>query len=292
VAKREWRKYRYAICAGCNCYQRVLADSGEGLTVCKNCDRSFGGRKEKGAFIIPEFGFVSGNKEPGRPGETRPEKTYTTPQIFYTPDKSARKEKDFFMQLGDVRLEIEAISDGLFAVLNRSGFKVCFRCGYAARMVTRRRTSHRTPQGKECGGTLEHNIDLGHEFQTDLLRLDFIGQTGGQDFWLSLLYALLEGASESLPVIRSDLDGCLYPYRKSSSSVILFDNVPGGAGHVRRLASEQAIKDMMSAAYEKVARCDCGEETSCDGCLQNYRNQFHHDELKRGLARDFLRRLI
>lgn len=30
-------------------------------------------------------------------------------------------------------------------------------------------------------------------------------------FWHSLLYAILEGASESLDIDRQDLDGCLYP---------------------------------------------------------------------------------
>jgi hypothetical protein len=133
--------------------------------------------------------------------------------------------------------------------------------------------------------------DLGHEFRTDVLRLDFAGHHGGREFWLSLLYTLLEGASESLAVPRTDLDGCLYPYRGSSvPSLVLFDNVPGGAGHVRRLAeSEEAIQRMLRSARDKVSgECGCGEETSCYGCLQNYQNQMVHDDLKRGLAHEFL----
>jgi hypothetical protein len=40
-----------------------------------------------------------------------------------------------------------------------------------------------------------------------------------------------------------------------------------------------------------VATCDCGEETSCYGCLQNYRNQTVHDILRRDLAIKVLRRI-
>jgi hypothetical protein len=41
-----------------------------------------------------------------------------------------------------------------------------------------------------------------------------------------------------------------------------------------------------------VARCECGEDTSCYQCLRNYYNQFCHDDLRRGPARDFLARTL
>jgi len=70
----------------------------------------------------------------------------------------------------------------------------------------------------------------------------------------------------------------------------LFDNVPGGAGHVRRIADE--LPGICLSAWERVDRCECGAETSCYECLRNFRNQYYHDQLKRGLARDFLRGLL
>ncbi len=296
VPQREWPKYKYAVCPSCHCYQRALAETGSDFDRCLNCEQPLRCGRDKGTFIIPEFGFLSNVDEPSRPTEARPQKTFAT-RVYYTND-FAREERSLVLRYGGVSLHTRALADGQLAVLNRAVFKVCFRCGYAERMknerVTRAARTHRTPQGRECGGTLIAGISLGHEFRTDVLRLDFVGHHEPAEFWPSLLYALLEGASEALSVMRTDLDGCLYPHRESSApSLVLFDNVPGGAGHVRRLAeSENALKQMLRAARDKVdGRCGCGDETSCYGCLQNYQNQIFHDDLKRGLAYAFLSQL-
>ena len=125
---------------------------------------------------------------------------------------------------------------------------------------------------------------------TDVLELKFKGITlnGVQDgTWRSLLYALLEGASEALGIRREDIDGTLYYDPQSHiPSLILYDDVPGGAGHVKRILNN--IEDMLRVAKERVSFDCCGPETSCTECLRNFRNQPYHDELKRGLARDFL----
>jgi ATP-dependent helicase YprA (DUF1998 family) len=105
---------------------------------------------------------------------------------------------------------------------------------------------------------------------------------------------LLEGASESQGIRRDDIDGTLY-HRSFGEipSLILFDSVPGGAGHVERIKNN--LKDAASKALEKMEKCTCGEprkDTSCYNCLRNYRNQRMHDELQRGYAIDILRLLI
>jgi hypothetical protein len=181
------------------------------------------------------------------------------------------------------------------------GFRVCYTCGFAApapeQPTGRRRhtpRAHRNPRtGKQCQGQL-YNHHLGHEFITDVLELRFEGllaSTSSYELWRSLLYALLEGASEALGIRRDDLDGTLYPYSAGlAPAVVLYDNVPGGAGHVRRIADEP--RDVFLAAWERVDQCECGEETSCYECLRNFRNQPYHDLLRRGLARDFLSSLL
>ncbi len=319
ISKREWRRYKYAICPNCGCYQRVdEAAGGELPLACGSCKEPMQGKKVRGTFIVPEFGFVSCSASK-KPSESRPEKTYTT-RVYYT-NEYAKEESSLVVCFGEIELSAKAIVDGRLAVLNRAGFKVCFKCGYAERMSSERRKNnvkeHKTPWGKACNGYLEGPIDLGHEFKTDVLRLDFTlhGEVlsllrkeqsqgsssyqtsipGGNSFWLSLLYALLEGASVSLSVARSDLDGCLYPNGIGKNpSIVLFDNVPGGAGHVRRLTeNEDTIHQMLLAARDRVnGRCGCGSETSCYGCLQNYKNQPFHDELRRGVVHNFLRMLI
>ena len=61
-------------------------------------------------------------------------------------------------------------------------------------------------------------------------------------FWLSLTYALLQGASRALQIERRDLDGVLFPRRTEvgawEQTIVLYDNVPGGAGHVKRIQEE------------------------------------------------------
>lgn len=292
LPNREWPRYRYAICDHCQCYQRVLAEAEADapLEFCVACGESLAGRRNRGFFITPEFGFVTRRERPSFPGESRPERTYTS-RVFFSGESVA---------VGDV-LEVLSVStslkltvgrNGRMAVLNRAGFKVCHRCGFAIRADQPTPRSHQSPSGRECRGTLRHE-DLGHEFLTDIVDLRFEGLRDDRTaFWLSLLYALLEGASEALQVSRDDLDGCLYTHAGDPSrpATILFDDVPGGAGHVQRIADRRAsVLQVLKAARDRVAgRCGCAPDSSCYGCLRNYGNQFCHDDLSRGNVATFL----
>jgi hypothetical protein len=178
------------------------------------------------------------------------------------------------------------------------GFAICRSCGFA--QVTplsgvrgrgaRRSASHRNPRtGRDCT-ELTFSAHLGHDFLTDVVELRFLGVvTDRRDeaLWRSLVYALLEGASQGLGIRRDDLDGTLYRHTSGvAPALILYDNVPGGAGHVQGIAQE--LPRVLQAAYERVSRECCGPETSCYECLRNYRNQPYHDQLRRGVVRDFL----
>ena len=151
---------------------------------------------------------------------------------------------------------------------------------------------HRKPNGDEHSGTIRGPLHLGHTFTTDVLSILFekyvkVETPTDKSFWLSLLYSILEGASESLGIRRQDLDGCLHPFQ-NNTALVLFDNVPGGAGHVKRITEGNNLMEMLNAAYKRVKNCECGIETSCYSCLRNYQNQFCHEKLKRGLVVEFL----
>ena len=153
---------------------------------------------------------------------------------------------------------------------------------------------HKNPvSGWDCTGPME-SLSLGHKFMTDILELKLNGMLAlflEWDTWYSVLYALLEGASAALGIRRDDLDGTLHSYADGSApAIVLYDNVPGGAGHVRRIAEN--LSEAIQGAYERVNRDCCGPETSCYECLRNYRNQPYHDLLKRGLAKDFMEKWI
>jgi hypothetical protein len=176
-------------------------------------------------------------------------------------------------------------------------------CGFAeiaplpatsARKKKNAPAEHKNPRtGKPCNHftTARH---LGHEFLTDVVEIRFSGPRATQaniQLWRSLVYALLEGASQALSIRRDDLDGTLYVCKSNEpTSLVLFDNVPGGAGHVKRVYEE--LTTVFEAAYQRVDNECCGPETSCYECLRNYRNQSYHDELQRGVARDFLHQVL
>lgn len=116
------------------------------------------------------------------------------------------------------------------------------------------------------------------------------------------MYALLEGVSQYLGIERNDISGTLH-YNKVDSGVwatnfILFDTVPGGAGHVRRIgeADEGQLKNMLLKALEIVKQCHCGEDSNgdsaCYSCLCNYYNQKHHDIIKRRYAVEFFEGIL
>jgi len=75
----------------------------------------------------------------------------------------------------------------------------------------------------------------------------------------------------TLDIERQDLDGCLYPHAGDPTilALILFDDVPGGAGHVHRIAQNEAtIKKVLHSIYQRMKGCKCGgeeEDTSCYG---------------------------
>ena len=71
---------------------------------------------------------------------------------------------------------------------------------------------------------------------------------------------------------------------------MIFDNVPGGAGHAKRIANE--LKEAFVEANRRVEYPCCGPETSCYECLRNYRNQPYHDALERGIVHDFLKKML
>jgi hypothetical protein len=175
---------------------------------------------------------------------------------------------------------------------------VCDRCGYAAPAPIpvatggrKREAAHRDirrPGKKDCTNWLKTSF-LGHEYLTDVVEIRTSRPMSEREA-RSTLYALLEGAAR-LSIKRDELDGTLYTYGIGApSAFVVFDTVPGGAGHAQRVGRE--IAEIAQAALERVEQCECGPETSCYQCLRSYQNQVWHDELSRGAAIAVLRDLL
>lgn len=268
-------------------------------------------KKAFGKYIIPEFGFVASGEEPKVSGERRPVRMYSSKVFFSEYRVPGREDNDIDEQFNTVlagngtRIQQRYSRFGWLFVINQGNagreFRVCKYCGKAEQALfttTAKREkggkppAHKNPlTGRDCRGYFE-TFALGHKFMTDVLELRVEGALGIPEdellpAWRSILYALLVGASGTMGIRREDLDGTLnFMAGTRTPSLILFDDVPGGAGHVKRMINH--LPDVLTAAIERVRMDCCGPETSCTECLRNYRNQPFHDELKRGLAKRYL----
>lgn len=236
-------------------------------------------------YLIPEFGFITPLFTKPKEPQGRTGRLYTSRPFFRGFDQSASPEtKDI---LG---ARVTKAVPGTLVILcegrNRRPFYICPTCGAHSADPT---PKHQSPFGSECEGTLK-KFSLGHELVTDVVRLQ-IPELEDQWDTYSVAFACVLGAAEVLDVPDSDLNvtisGGECPHE---SSIVLYDNVPGGAALVAQLEREDVFVEMLRSARKRVEG-KCGCDSSCYGCLRSYRNQFAHPHLNRKQALKFLESL-
>lgn len=282
---KELVRHSYRICHACSRFQRgAKLDPGD---LCPSCGDPF---KSIGTLIIPEFGFIAGS-DTHDVGSAPPERRWHGGSYVETPGDDAGQyhwsghDGLKVTARAGVRAWLAVVSDG-----TGEGFQLCEWCGWAraAERGSRRRKHERPHDGRVCDGPLER-ISLGHRYQSDVAEFTFDGvayRHEHQANWLSSLYALLEGASYALEISRDDIDGALSWSAEHRRSIVLFDTVPGGAGAAKKIAENIGL--VLETAVKRVTDCDCGEETSCYGCLRTYRNARFHEDLSRRAALNLL----
>jgi ATP-dependent helicase YprA (DUF1998 family) len=282
---KELVRHRYRICLTCKRFER-----GAGLDATDHCPTCGDGFKSTGTMIVPEFGFIAAS-ETHEVASAPPERRWHGASYVETPgDDIGFNHWSGFDGLkitarAGVRAWLAVISDGAGA-----GFQMCEWCGWARPYERGGRVKkHQKPEtGKDCSGPLEI-VALGHRYQSDVAEFTFDGVSYRQDLepnWLSALFAILEGASYSLEISRDDIDGALSWTHDQRRSIVLYDTVPGGAGAAKKIAEN--IGPVLEAAVKRVRECECGEETSCYGCLRTYRNSRFHQDLSRRAALNLL----
>jgi len=288
--------YHHATCASCGAFRANFATAIETCVVCSSTEN-----KTAGVFTSPVFGFV-GKESDDKPGESRPERMgmsefyfsnflSDTPPEFVPVDATGGTVRARFSKQGEI------------TVLNRGphgrGFRVCYSCGFAEPTPRHRRRArrdenafppHRRPSSPdtECSGRLEHRA-LGHQYLTDVVEVAFPRELSPIEAW-STLFALLAG-TKGIGITRDDVNGTLrHGTDRGGPTMVLFDAVPGGAGHVRRLM--ERFDELLHHALQVAENCECGEDTSCYGCLRTYGNQRYHEQLRRDAASGALRGLL
>ncbi|MBO5569998.1 MAG: DUF1998 domain-containing protein, partial [Clostridia bacterium] len=225
----------------------------------------------------------------------KPEHDYKTEDNYIgDPQRNLLREQEFVINGGHVK--IASTSNDSLVVVGQTRFQICPVCGYAIDTVLP--VEHRTMRGYPCpnkSGTGKE-YRLSHDFKTDVARVTFVDPAAEDlNTMRAVQYALLEGLSREMGIERTDIKGCLFRTYEDGQllySVILYDAVAGGAGHVRRLVTEDgaAFQRVVRKALEIAENCDCG--SSCYKCLRNYYNQKIHDVLDRHKAADFLKEWI
>jgi hypothetical protein len=250
-------------------------------------------------YIVPTFGFSTAWEDKAKSvGESRPGHGSATRVQFHgigeldEYQKELRKSRIVFSENRGTSIEYSPAGE-LF-VLNRGhngvGLWVCKYCGKMWDYPPAKNdVNHKNKMGKDCGGKRLLQTSLGHKFSTDILRVSLPNlphDISGKNVPSSVLYAVLDGASDALDIQRSDLSGCL-DYSGAIPALILFDDAAGGAGHMKHVFAE--MENVFAAAAARVdGHCGCSEETSCYGCLRNYGNQYEHAHLTRGGALNYL----
>lgn len=184
------------------------------------------------------------------------------------------------------------------------GFMICKDCGASMPgddehvLNSIYRPYNNKYAGKKCNHLNTVNVNLGFDFITDMLVLEFfldsnyINVDRNENLWLeragqSLAEAMRLAASKHLDVEFTELVTG-YRIRENSKGsfidIYLYDSLSSGAGYADSIAND--IEEILIEVEDLLKNCDCS--SSCHNCLRNYRNQFVHGLLDRFAALELL----
>lgn len=254
--------------------------------------------------MMRPWGFAPKNAE-SIPDVQLTEEYTSVQQPLYSTLPSA-EEMEFVSGCKNIRIASRA--NQRIIMLNRGandkGFMVCKDCGAAmpgddvsALNAVDRPYKSRCALSK-CRHANSFNVNLGYDFITDMLVLEFaiddkiIDVHRNDNPWLgraaqSLAEALRLAASKRLDVEFAEL---VTGYRlrtggeKSYIDIYLYDSLSSGAGYAVSVAD--AIPEMLSDISNLLNSCNCS--SACSKCLKHYRNQHVHGQLDRFAALQLL----
>lgn len=282
----ELTKYYYYECE--HCERTNIGRVAENMQECKYCGEPHG-EKVRTYFVEPTLGFATDMKNKESTTK-KPKKTYSGDYKYIGEGISNDDEISF-----NNYVFIESAKDDKLLVMNTNPFFKCGYCGYTEldkkAIGNNKKRKHKNCNGYDCPNELLEKIALGHQFKTDVVKIKISGLVERRKA-LSTMYALLEGISDAFDIERKDINGILNKNDEGCYEIIVFDNVPGGAGHVKRMLDPEGLKLAFKMAYKKVNMNCCDEESSCYNCLRNYNNQKVHKDLKRRFAKEILKDVI
>lgn len=254
--------------------------------------------------MLRPWGFAPRNAE--AISDVQLEEEYTTvQQPLYS---TLPEAEEMFVISGCKNMRIASRTNQRIIMLNKGsankGFMVCKDCGAAmpGESISVLDNVQRPYKFKFARSKCRHpnaiNVNLGYDFVTDMLVLEFkidnnkIDAHSKDNPWLSraaqsLAETLRLAASKKLDVEFTEL---VTGYRlrkgadKSFVDIYLYDSLSSGAGYAVSVA--ESINELLFEMKEMLISCSC--ESACSKCLKHYRNQFVHGLLDRYAALDLL----
>ncbi|MDD7622769.1 MAG: DEAD/DEAH box helicase [Bacilli bacterium] len=312
----------YCQCGDINCKTPNFIYEDLPNQVCIGCGKTLAGINKQKA-IQPSAGMIAETETKDVPSR-KPNKLYSSEASYVgTFTNDAKKAYDVN---GKIITIISTENDRIMVNTDpEHPFYVCQKCGYAVgkydtvykldgsslkkdtaetkKLKAGRASSiegvHKTPNGGYCLETTLKRRLFVHNFNTDIVQILFnnevftlensslgaITVTG-----ISILHALLFAVAKELEIEQNDINGCLIKNTSEEGTnyrFVIYDNVPGGAGHVKRIVKDNGVtlQHILKRAYDRM-NCSC--ESSCYKCLKTYQNQRYHSVLSHQKAREFL----
>jgi len=268
---------------------------------CEQCDAIWeSGTKN---ILLPRHGFSTAAwDQPRRFGTIESLYNWSVTEIDWgtiAPRQHDKVESNF---AGINGLTAMYRDDAKLVILNsgehRNGFVICTRCGYSeserpVKHGDRRNVPESFRQhlplwmtgGKpsEFGCVASGNAAplrnqvLGSTEPTDMLRLCFAEThlpSGNLTFLTTLQMALHRAGAELLQLDPRELGATLVASQSGVWDIVIYDNVPGGAGHTRELISDgqswfDEAKRLLRGTDDHNARC----ELACLDCILGFESQ-------------------
>jgi len=313
--KQDWHTAYIGICDNPLCetvnYSIVpITSSGVKCSACGKKLQSYNFSES----IEPRSGFVTERTVKEVP-MTRQEKNYRS-EDYYIGNVSAKTIEKYFYIFNGIQLKVESTTNDSLLVKSTNNFYVCPKCGFAyaadehfgdkeaekemakkqppLKIITSK--AHESLYSQtNCDCKELNRRTLHHVFNTDVAKITFGCPTNDYKTMISVMYAILYAISSELNIERKDIKACLSLHiinKIAKYSIIIYDAVPGGAGHSRRLVTDDGkmLYRIFNSALRRVSSCNC--DPSCYNCLRSYENQKIHDDLNRNLAKKFLAQFI
>ena len=163
------------------------------------------------------------------------------------------------------------------------GYPVCTVCGQSTSpLSTTIQLEHFEKSHLKTCGHAPQRVGFYADVVADTLSLP---DCSDATIAYSVLEALRFGASNVLDMHMEDLQVLVIGHLdKKGFDALLWDPMQGGSGLLDRLCKQ--FNEVVRAACELVANCPAECKSSCNDCLQTFRNAYYHRYLNRHVARE------